>query len=46
MKTKHTEAGYLSKKTLNKISYELKKRGKYENQHINWAYRWGKTKFR
>ena len=39
MKTKHTESGYLSKKTLNKIRYELKKRGKYENQHINLAYR-------
>ena len=35
MKTKHTEACYLSKKTLNKIRYELKKRGKFENQHIN-----------
>ena len=35
MKTKYTEAGYLSKRTLNKIRYELKKRGKYENQHSN-----------
>lgn len=35
MKTKHTEAGYLSKRTLNKIRYELKKRGKYEDQRSN-----------